>query len=255
MSLSSIYFTAFKFFFSFCSYTFHSASNPAGCQLSICCDYFHTQCTYDSGIGCLILSAERPLPLTASQSILPGPHFTPSPPHGRRGTLCGTLDYLPPEMIEGREHDEKVDIWSLGILCYEFLVGRPPFEAETNQETYRRIASVDLSFPGHVSEPAKDLVRRVSPIAMIGVLGRECGKVAGQAQAPLAQREDAARPGGKLEFARRSADGRSGSGAVAMSRGVALSVLYDVLFYRTSTMFFPSTKHALSDVVCLLTLC
>ncbi|KAF0290500.1 Aurora kinase A [Amphibalanus amphitrite] len=82
-------------------------------------------------------------------------------PSSRRGTLCGTLDYLPPEMIEGHEHDEKVDIWSLGILCYEFLVSRPPFEAETNQETYQRISRVDLAFPSHVSEPAKDLVRRL----------------------------------------------------------------------------------------------
>lgn len=60
----------------------------------------------------------------------------------RRSTLCGTLDYLPPEMIEGRTHDEKVDLWSLGVLCYEFLVGKPPFEAETYQETYRAISKV-----------------------------------------------------------------------------------------------------------------
>lgn len=32
-------------------------------------------------------------------------------PTSRRNTLCGTLDYLPPEMVEGREHDEQVDVW------------------------------------------------------------------------------------------------------------------------------------------------
>lgn len=64
------------------------------------------------------------------------------PPVSRRTTLCGTLDYLPPEMIEGRMHDEKVDLWSLGVLCYEFLVGKPPFEASTYQETYKRISRV-----------------------------------------------------------------------------------------------------------------
>ena len=36
--------------------------------------------------------------------------------------MCGTLDYLPPEMIEGQTHDDKVDLWSLGVLTYEFLV-------------------------------------------------------------------------------------------------------------------------------------
>jgi aurora kinase len=49
-------------------------------------------------------------------------------PGNRRMTLCGTLDYLPPEMVEGREHNEKVDYWALGVLTYEFLIGNPPFE-------------------------------------------------------------------------------------------------------------------------------
>jgi len=68
-------------------------------------------------------------------------------PENRRETLCGTLDYLPPEMVENKEHDNKVDIWSLGILCYEFLTGGPPFEAEGNSATYERIKNIDLGFP------------------------------------------------------------------------------------------------------------
>ena len=51
-------------------------------------------------------------------------------PSSRRKTLCGTLDYLPPEMVENRSHDEKVDHWTIGILMYEFLVGSPPFETQ-----------------------------------------------------------------------------------------------------------------------------
>ncbi|NXO15081.1 AURKA kinase, partial [Oriolus oriolus] len=82
-------------------------------------------------------------------------------PSSRRTTLCGTLDYLPPEMIEGRTHDEKVDIWSLGVLCYEFLVGKPPFEATTYQETYRAISRVEFKFPPFVTEGAKDLISKL----------------------------------------------------------------------------------------------
>ncbi|XP_069113543.1 aurora kinase C-like isoform X2 [Argopecten irradians] len=82
-------------------------------------------------------------------------------PSSRRATLCGTLDYLPPEMIEGKLHDEKVDIWSLGVLCYEFLVGKPPFEAETNTDTYRRITKVDLQFPTYVSNSAQNLISQL----------------------------------------------------------------------------------------------
>ena len=76
----------------------------------------------------------------------------------KRLTICGTLDYLPPEMIESREHDFYVDIWSLGILCYEFLVGKPPFEETDKNATYRRIVKVDLRFPDYVDEDAKDLI-------------------------------------------------------------------------------------------------
>jgi len=79
-------------------------------------------------------------------------------PSSRRNTLCGTLDYLPPEMIEGRDHDEKVDLWSLGVLAYEFLVGNPPFEAEGHTQTYRRISRVDLQFPKFVSEDARTFI-------------------------------------------------------------------------------------------------
>ncbi|XP_012732071.2 aurora kinase A-B [Fundulus heteroclitus] len=84
-------------------------------------------------------------------------------PSSRRSTLCGTLDYLPPEMIEGKTHDEKVDLWSLGVLCYEFLIGKPPFEAKTHDETYRRISRVEYSYPPEVdiSAGAKDLVAKL----------------------------------------------------------------------------------------------
>lgn len=81
----------------------------------------------------------------------------------RRTTLCGTLDYLPPEMVEGRDHNANVDLWSLGVLCYEFLVGVPPFEEPSSyRATYKRIASVDLKVPEFVSPEAKDLITKVS---------------------------------------------------------------------------------------------
>lgn len=81
-------------------------------------------------------------------------------PSSRRTTLCGTLDYLPPEMIEGKEHDASVDIWSLGVLLYEFLVGAPPFEEARQRETCRRIRDVDLKFPSFVTPLARDLIQR-----------------------------------------------------------------------------------------------
>lgn len=80
-------------------------------------------------------------------------------PSLRRTTMCGTLDYLPPEMLDHQVYDSTVDLWCLGILCYEFLVGSPPFESKTNDETYSRIRKVDIQFPDHVSALARDFIR------------------------------------------------------------------------------------------------
>ena len=108
-------------------------------------------------------------------------------PSSRRATMCGTLDYLPPEMVEGKciislkrcrnifcrqmifyitftvfsigeYHDEKVDLWSLGVLCYEFLAGKPPFETESHNETYKRILNVDIRWPSHFSSGKQNVI-------------------------------------------------------------------------------------------------
>ena len=87
-------------------------------------------------------------------------------PNNRRNTMCGTLDYLPPEMIKPGSHasenwySEKVDLWSLGVLTYEFLVGEAPFE-DTPVMTQRRIARGEMTIPGFVSAEARDLIKRL----------------------------------------------------------------------------------------------
>lgn len=82
-------------------------------------------------------------------------------PSSRRFTLCGTLDYLSPEMVGGEAHSSTVDLWSLGVLCYELLVGQPPFEAREYGETYRKILNADIRFPAHMSDLAKDLILKL----------------------------------------------------------------------------------------------
>lgn len=64
-------------------------------------------------------------------------------------------------MIEGRKYDEKVDIWSLGVLCYEFVCGKPSFEAAQRSETFKRIARVDIRFPQFLSDEVVDLICKV----------------------------------------------------------------------------------------------
>ncbi|XP_008479253.2 aurora kinase C-like [Diaphorina citri] len=60
-------------------------------------------------------------------------------PSLHRKTMCGTLDYLPPEMVTSQHYGKEVDNWCIGILAYEFLVGKPPFESKDQDTTLERI--------------------------------------------------------------------------------------------------------------------
>ena len=79
-------------------------------------------------------------------------------PDDRRRTLCGTLDYLPPEMVDKVDYNHSVDIWCIGILTYEFLTGSPPFESQTQKETMEKIKSAKIAFPDYMSDDAKNFI-------------------------------------------------------------------------------------------------
>lgn len=76
----------------------------------------------------------------------------------KRKTFCGTLDYMSPEALLGKAYDYKVDLWALGVLLFELLHRKTPFDAETQVETIEKILALDLSFGNHVSKPAAELV-------------------------------------------------------------------------------------------------
>ncbi|XP_039760080.1 aurora kinase B [Pararge aegeria] len=82
-------------------------------------------------------------------------------PSERRKTMCGTLDYLPPEMIKREVYNVSVDHWCIGVLLYEFLVGKPPFESDGQDKTYARILALDMTYPRFVPEGAKDLISKL----------------------------------------------------------------------------------------------
>jgi len=75
-----------------------------------------------------------------------------------RTTFCGTLDYLAPEMIQGKGHNHTLDVWSAGVLLYEMIVGRPPFQSTHHGQLISRILNLELVFPGFMSTDARELV-------------------------------------------------------------------------------------------------
>eukprot|EP01017_Pseudomicrothorax_dubius_P024123 TRINITY_DN2567_c0_g2_i2.p1 TRINITY_DN2567_c0_g2~~TRINITY_DN2567_c0_g2_i2.p1 ORF type:complete len:383 (-),score=53.78 TRINITY_DN2567_c0_g2_i2:467-1615(-) len=76
--------------------------------------------------------------------------------------FCGTIEYMPPEMIQGRTYDQSLDIWCLGILLYELLCGHSPFRRNTDKETCERIVSGEVvTFTADVSEDARNLIQSI----------------------------------------------------------------------------------------------
>ncbi|XP_055334358.1 serine/threonine-protein kinase PLK1-like [Paramacrobiotus metropolitanus] len=76
----------------------------------------------------------------------------------KKKTLCGTPNYLAPEILLKKGHSFEVDTWSLGCILYTLLVGHPPFETSKLNDTYQRIKNNDYNLPARLTNSAKSLI-------------------------------------------------------------------------------------------------
>ena len=81
----------------------------------------------------------------------------------RKKTVCGTPNYIAPEVLYATGHSYEVDIWAIGVIIYTLLIGKPPFETKEVKTTYTKIKKAEFSFPPNckISLAAKNLIKKI----------------------------------------------------------------------------------------------
>ena len=81
----------------------------------------------------------------------------------RKKTVCGTPNYIAPEVLYGTGHSYEVDIWALGVIIYTLLIGKPPFETREVKTTYNKIKKAEFSFPitCKISSAARNIIKKI----------------------------------------------------------------------------------------------
>ncbi|XP_076277413.1 polo like kinase SAK [Lasioglossum baleicum] len=82
-------------------------------------------------------------------------------PDEKHLTMCGTPNYISPEVATRSSHGLEADVWSLGCMLYTLLVGKPPFDTDAVKSTLTRVVMADYVMPHHLSDNAKDLIDKL----------------------------------------------------------------------------------------------
>eukprot|EP00249_Psilotum_nudum_P017003 c26104_g1_i1 orf=29-1393(+) len=87
--------------------------------------------------------------------------FIQNLPDDKNCTFVGTAEYISPEVLSNRPVTIGVDLWALGCILYQLLVGKPPFKGASEYLTFQKVTARVLQFPEYLTPEAKDLINRL----------------------------------------------------------------------------------------------
>jgi serine/threonine protein kinase len=76
-------------------------------------------------------------------------------------TICGTTEYLAPEVLMGEGYNFSCDWWSYGCLLYELMVGAPPFYSDSQDDLFISIFQGEPNYPSFLEKSAVDLIKKL----------------------------------------------------------------------------------------------
>ncbi|KAL2920071.1 serine/threonine protein kinase [Polyrhizophydium stewartii] len=119
-------------------------------------DRFHIKIT-DFGTAKILPRAAPGSQAAADGGEAAAPEYT----HKRRASFVGTAEYCSPELLNDREASHASDVWAIGCIIYQMLVGRPPFKATNEYQTFQLIIRRVFQIPDAVDADARALIDRI----------------------------------------------------------------------------------------------
>ncbi|XP_035228656.1 serine/threonine-protein kinase PLK4-like isoform X2 [Stegodyphus dumicola] len=136
-------------------------------------------------------------------------------PNEKKHTMCGTANFMAPEVVAGNSYGFKTDYWGIGCLLYTILVGKPPFDGKGHEEIFTNVSNSDIHFPESISNEAQELI-----LKLLEKNSNSRADLKAALDHPFFRKSKSRLMNAHTKFYYRSGDSGMGSSTVSLTAGV-----------------------------------